>query len=290
MSIRRSAFTMLELIFVIVIMGIIGKFGVEFLAQSYRQFIFSSINNRLQSNSAMAVELISAKLQNRIKDSVIARQAGVTFQALAGSTLGDNADVLEWVGADMEGFRGETKPLWSAVIDLDISDANQLTSPETNTTAINTLIGDLSYGGSGVNDAALYFIGSNTDINGFGYNGVIADQNQVMHPIKSVAGNADRFAPNTGVNTFSGVDIYEYYKLAWTAYAVVHTADGNLTLYYDYQPWQGENYAAGKSALLMQDVSTFRFRSIGSVVKIQVCVKSNLTGEEYSICKEKTVF
>jgi len=39
----RAAFTMIELIFVIVVMGIIGKFGVEFLAQAYKSFIFSSV-------------------------------------------------------------------------------------------------------------------------------------------------------------------------------------------------------------------------------------------------------
>jgi Tfp pilus assembly protein FimT len=305
MFIRRSAFTMLELIFVIVIMGIIGKFGVEFLAQAYKNFIFSSINNRLQSSSAMAVELISAKLQNRIKDSVIARQNAATFEALAGSTLAENATILEWVGTDMEGFRGDTSANWSGVIDIDNANASTTTliSPGTNTTTINALIDDLSNSGSGINDAALYFIGSNTNINGFGWDGnAITDQNQVMHPINSIAGNVDRFTPIRGdtgaVNSFSGVDVYEYYKLAWTAYAVVHedgdgdgTAD-DLVLYYDYQPWRGETYTSvnTKSALLMQDVSTFRFRAIGSVVKIQVCVKSNLTGEEYSICKEKTVF
>ena len=51
----RNAFTMLELIFVIVIIGILSKFGVEFIAQSYKGFIVSNINNTLQSQSATAV-------------------------------------------------------------------------------------------------------------------------------------------------------------------------------------------------------------------------------------------
>ncbi|OHD86185.1 MAG: hypothetical protein A2Y52_04415 [Sulfuricurvum sp. RIFCSPLOWO2_02_43_6] len=56
---RKSAFTLLELIFVIVVIGILSKFGIELLAQAYKSFIFSSINNPLQANGAMAVETIA---------------------------------------------------------------------------------------------------------------------------------------------------------------------------------------------------------------------------------------
>ncbi|MBD3825184.1 MAG: protein containing prepilin-type N- cleavage/methylation domain protein, partial [Epsilonproteobacteria bacterium] len=43
----RAAFSMIELVFVIVALGIIGKFGVEFLAQAYNNYVYSSINNQL---------------------------------------------------------------------------------------------------------------------------------------------------------------------------------------------------------------------------------------------------
>jgi hypothetical protein len=189
-------------------------------------------------------------------------------------------------------------------LDVNKNDANAtiLVSPETNTTAINALIGILSNGNSGLNDAALYFVGSNTDINAYGWNGVpLADQTSVMHPITSVGTQIDEFAPAVG--NFSGIDVYEYYKLAWSAYAVVYTPDiinnmGTLTLYYDYQPWNGDTYllqsdgTPTKHSIIMEDVSTFQFMSIGSIIKIQVCTKTTLTKSEdkYSLCKEKTIF
>ncbi len=44
----------------------------------------------------------------------------------------------------------------------------------------------------------------------------------------------------------------------------------------------------------MENVSTFRFKSVGSVIKIQVCVKSDIIDGNaaggYSLCKEKTIF
>lgn len=67
---NRFAFTMLELIFVIVVMGILGTYGVEFLARAYESFIFSKINYDLQSKSGATVEFISKRLEHRIKRSV----------------------------------------------------------------------------------------------------------------------------------------------------------------------------------------------------------------------------
>lgn len=293
---RKSAFTLLELIFVIVIIGILSKFGIELLFQAYKNFIFSSVNNALQSNSAAAVETIASRLQYRIKDSVIAREADGTVNALSGYTDG-TATILEWVGSDIDGFRGDSLPMWSGIIDLNSSTATTLVSPGTNTGALNTLIEVLSNGGSDINDSALYFIGSDSDIKtGYGWDGnltAINTQNGAMHPIHSVSGQPTQFVPIDGAganSTFAGTDVYEYYQLAWSAYAVVHTpADGNLTLYYDYRPWQGDGYADGKAVVLMENVDTFRFRAVGSIVKIQVCVKTDLMGD-YSLCKEKTIF
>ena len=305
---RRYAFTMLELIFVIVIMGILAKFGVEFLTQAYNNFIFSSINNKLQAQSSLALESVAAKLQYRIKDSVIARNSTTfnDFVAIGSSPGGANYDILEWVGSDIDGYRGNSRPNWSGIIDLDASSATTLNSPETNTTAINDFINVLSYTNSGIANAALYFIGSDNDIlSGYGWDGIaLTDHNNsVMHRINAT-GNQNEFQSGIGAD-FSGVDVYEYYQLAWTAYAVgitdynigvnAGTNTGTLTLFYDYQPWEGDTYLAQndgtetKSEILMENVSTFRFKSIGSIIKIQICVNSDVV-EDYSLCKEKTIF
>lgn len=305
---NRYAFTMIELIFVIVIMGILAKFGVEFLAQAYNNFILSKTNNALQYKSAFAVEAIASRLQYRIKDSVIAREASSTsYQALSSSTYGDAARVLEWVASDIDGFRGTpmprdispdaalSLPLWSGIIDLNASSPSLLKSPETNTTELSQQIEELSHeSGTTIDDAAIYFVGSDSDIDGYGWDAnPITTQNSAMHPIK--AGGVDGFISGNNVD-FSGVSVYEYYQLSWTAYAVVHSEDGDLTLHFDYQPWHGESFNSAKKALIMQNVTTFRFKAIGSTIKIQVCVKSDVVDgrkdEEggYSLCKEKTIF
>ena len=310
---RRDAFTLIELIFVIVIMGILAKFGIDLLAQGYRNYLATTLNASLQAKSEMAIEIIASRLQYRIKPSVIARKEGGDlndFDALASSNYDDNATILEWIGVDMDGFRGGGSsgyvlPYWSGVIDLRHPQTTplQLKSPKTNTTRIDDLVSVLSYGKSDFNDTALFFIGANSNIKtGYGWDGTaLRDQNGSMHPVGRDPNNEDLFIPINGEsgepNSFDGVDVYEFYQLAWSAYAVeINKSNNDLILHYNYQPWRGENYKEdSQSHIIMHNVSSFRFKEIGSVIKLQVCVKSAIIdgindAEGYSLCKEKTVF
>ncbi|MDA3909292.1 MAG: type II secretion system protein [Sulfurimonas sp.] len=303
----KKAFTMIELVFVIVIMGILAKFGVEFVAQAYSSFINSKINNELQSNSATAVEFVTTRLQNRIKASTIARENDFTFTPLKDYT-NTTANILEWVGSDVDGFRGDTIPYWSGVIDLTLTHSTNIYSPATNTGKVDALIDILSDGNSGLNDAAIYFVnpdsldsnwGWDADTNKFDTQLGVVNNENAIHPINSNGASSFKPVNSASVdNNFSQVAAYEFYQLAWSAYAVgiadwdATTDSGTLTLWYDYQPWKGERYNIhGKSRTIMENVSSFRFIARESLIKVQVCVKSLLIkDEEYSICKEKTIF
>lgn len=312
---KHNGFTLLELVFVIIIIGFLGKYGVELLMQSYKSFIFANVNNTLQSNSASAVEFIASRLQYRIKGSEIARTDvnTSTFDPVADVNVSKTYVVLEWVAADMESFRGTTAPYWSGILDIQAGNADLLTSPQTDRTQVDTIIKKLSHGTSTFNDAALYFIGKPYDITtGFGWDNnattltnIINTQKGAMLPLQGVGGVSD-FNSSTGID-FSGIDMYEYYQLAWTANAIVldpTTYDAvnktfDLVFYYNYQPWKGDKFSdTGKNIqhmTIMKNISTFQFMKIGALMKIQVCAKSTLlrdtnNGEAYSLCKEKTVF
>ena len=87
----------------------------------------------------------------------------------------------------------------------------------TNATDANNTISTLSNGVAGIAQSAIFFIGGNSDINGFGWDGnSITDQTLTMHRINAAGSNI-----TPAVSSFSGIDIYEYYQLAWTAYALV---------------------------------------------------------------------
>ncbi len=292
--IKRKAFTLLEMIIVLVVLGIMANFAVEILVNTYENYILTSTQNRIQSQSESAVTQIANRLEYRIKDSVIAKRADGTYQALS-SAGNSNLDViLEWVSIDREGWLGNTNvPLWSGFINVDSTTGpTVLISPQTNLTLLNTLISNLSPRGATVDDSAIHFTGGSGDsgLDGFGWSaGSLTTQTEFMHPIQRSGNNFQ--SSIAGVN-FSGADIYEFYKFSWTAYAIEKQSNGDLFLYYDYRPWNNETYTNGRAQLLMENVTTFAFKSEGGVISLQVCVSDNdLLGEgAYSICKEKTVF
>lgn len=300
----RKAFTFIEMIFVIVILGILAKFGSEIFRNVYLNYNLSVTNNKLQTDTEAAIEQIANRLQYRVKNSVIAKDSATNlFHGIsAPPTVAGNYTVLEWVGYDIDGWLGDdtaTTPTWSGFIDVDDfanANANTLVSPASDFTAggrIDNIIDGLSDGNSSVTDAAIFFTGTNTDIQfDYGWNGAAQnEQNNTASHLVGAAGVVDRIVP--GVDDFSGVDVYEQYKLSWTAYAL--ELNGNtLRLYYNYQPWQGERYndANIKSAILMENVETFKFQGIGDIIKVQICVNdNNITGDGgYAICKEQAIF
>lgn len=276
---RRSAFTLIELIVVIVIIGILSKFGVDLLIKVYENSVYSDVQNRLQERSSLALQQIANRLRYRIKDSVIARNGtGGTPIPIANSAGGGT--ILEWIGVDVDGWRGTITglPDWSGFIELSNSSRSLLSTPGT----------QAAYNDSG----ALFFIGSEVNqFSNFGWNGAITDQRANMHPVTF---NGTTIA-SSNADDFEDMDIYEFYKFAKTAYAI-SLEGSDLYLYYDYQPWDGDsiNQAGTRSkTLLMDNVSTFEFQAVGEILKIMVCVTTatDITGEgKFALCKEKTVF
>ena len=300
---NRTAFTMIELIFVIVIMGFLAAIGSEALSKAYTNFISSKIQNTYQNQSASAIEFIASRLQYRIKNSVIVREITnfSDFKLLEGENESSGYDVLEWIEYEMYGFRDGA---WSGIYSKNLS-AAELYSPESNTSAINDRITDLSDSHASLTDAALshpaiYFIGSDSDKNSWGWDGsgAFTDLNQSMKPIKA-GSSLKQFKSNIVGVDFSSIDIksgvFNSYQLAWTAYAIVFKKDAQeLWLYYDYQPWEGDKYTAARNkVLIMEEVSDFKKRQRKGVLSIKVCSISeklkNFDDGNFLTCKEKTI-
>ena len=293
----RKGFTFIEMIFVIVIMGILAKFGSEIFRNVYLNYVQSTSNNILQTDTELAIQQIANRLQYRIKDSVIGRRSNGNFTAL--SAINDsNYTAVEWIGYDMDGWLGDatsTNPTWSGFIDVSDTvngNINALVSPSSDLRAgerVDDVISAL--GGSTIADAAIFFTGANSNAQtDYGWDGTAQINHETTAAHLVAASPIDRIVP--GIDDFANTDIYEQYKLSWTAYAL-ELNNGTLRLYYDYQPWLGERYndGNGTSAILIQDVTTTKVRAIGDMINIQICVSdNNITGSEYSICKEKAIF
>ena len=304
---KKSAFTMIELVMVIVVMGIVASIGADIIARMYENYIKTRSINRLQAQSEIVLNEIAKRLQFRIKDSVIARNDSNFSDYVSLSDANDSYQILEWIGKDNDSFKGVSMPGWSGFIDLDSNMTNKslgtygkLKTPGSELNTTDAIIGALSNGKVRLDSAvanhnrpALLFKGQSTfDLSQYGWDGV---EGNYTHKVKYTAGTNDVLVFDE--NTSNLNEIFEHYDLSWSAYAVVpegnNTNDFNLTLHYNYQPWENERYDQNAtSSVLAEHVSTFKFTKTGDTIRLKLCINdaNRSGGFNFAFCKEKVVY
>jgi prepilin-type N-terminal cleavage/methylation domain-containing protein len=310
MKTLRRAFTMIELIMVILIFGIIAMIGADVFVKIYDNYIIARTMNTLQTKTELALEQVARRLQYRIKDSIIARKdANLTdYRFLADAD--DTYHVLEWIGYADEALKGQwdgakNAPGWSGFIDLDSpnTDKTGISSPGSRFDFANTIIKSLSENSVSlegtVDHAAIVMDGHVGDYNVSSYGWYPWHDNNYALRVTCDGGSCtgSGLTQLDFVDTNSTKEIYEHYKLAWSAYAIAPqcptgvTDDCNLTLYYNYQPWERERYDQdANSTLLIEHVSTFKFNQMGDSIRLKLCVGEHFYDKNISFCKEKVVF
>ena len=100
----KKAFTLLELIIVITVLGIIALMSFNTLMNLYQNYFQSKTVNDIETQSEIALEQISSLLSHRIKQSVIARKQNGDSLALndSGVNLSNDFDILELVQSQMD--------------------------------------------------------------------------------------------------------------------------------------------------------------------------------------------
>jgi prepilin-type N-terminal cleavage/methylation domain-containing protein len=309
MKTLKSAFTMIELVMVIVIFGIIAMISADVFVKIYDSYILTRTMNNLQTKTEIALEQIARRLQYRIKDSTIARKdANSTDYRFLGDA-DETYHVLEWIGAADMARKGEWDgtmyaPGWSGFIDLDSADTGKsgISSPGSRFDFANDIISTLSGNDVDMSSAAAQHVavvmdGHVGDYNVSSYGWYPYHDNK--YALKAFCKNYN-CASNPTLLDFNSTDtkeIYEHYKLAWSAYAIVPqcpagiTDDCNLSLIYNYQPWEGERLDVdGNESLLVEHATTFKFNQMGDSIRLKLCVGENIYDKNISFCKEKVVF
>ena len=309
----KRAFTLLELVVVIVVLGIIAMMSFNAIMNIYSNYFQTRTVNELETQTEIALEQISKRLEHRIKPSVIARKTDGAFLALNDSGVNLNAEyeILEFIPYAYEIFNdvpsGSNKAgRYSGYADLaKSSPATGLISPGSNfSTEVVETIKDLTCredtNATCVDftkkDGGVVAIFSDVYYNvqdSFGYNGDITKLDIAKVGVKSTDGNT------LEISGFGGKQISEQYHLAYTANAIVpeqsadpkDTANGvfDLNLYYDYRPWMGEKYKQnGEKATLAKNVTRFVFTEKNGVIVLKLCMRAK--NSEITICKSKAVY
>jgi len=316
---KHSAFTMIELVMVIVVFGIVASIGAEIVTSIYNSYLRTRAINRLQSQTEITLEQIAKRLQYRIKDSVRASDNnGTTWSALPNAGVGFTT--IEWIGISNESFLGEYNgtsvvPGWSGLIDMDSNNTRLATRTLETPGSRLDFASEIIFALTSYPNGSIDMNNTNGKLPALIFKGVKSTTATLAYNVNnyySVGQNNYTLRVGRGANTrlvipnddnltdFDGDgfgDLFEQYYLSHTAYALVpvgSTSDFNLTLRYNYQPWNGENYNAVNipSSVLAQNVSTFRIRQEGDVVRIKLCIHdNNQSGNfDFSACKEKVIY
>ena len=276
----------------------------------YSNYFQTKTVNELETQTEIALEQISKRLEHRIKPSVIARKTDGAFLALndSGVNLDAKYEILEFIPYAYEIFNdvpsGNKAGRYSGYVDLaKSSPATGLISPGSNfSTEVVETIKDLTCkdDASGCvdfkdKDGSVVAIFSDVyyDVqNSFGYKGIL-NLDIAKVGVKSIDGDT------LEISGFANKQISEQYHLAYTANAIVpeqsadpkDTANGvfDLNLYYDYRPWMGEKYKQnGEKATLAKNVTRFVFTEKNGVIVLKLCMRAK--NSEITICKSKAVY
>jgi len=303
----KRGFTMIELLFVIVIMGIIGGIALETIRQYYEGIYRTQIYSQRVNEADHILEQLAQYFENAIDLSIINMDMDAADGALAGICNDDPSAEAEnvahdytvvFVGVDVDSLRTIGKPGWSEKAKSTF-DGTSITSDDANYTLANSVITTL-YPTSDLANSAIYnHLGSDTNtcenfytLNGNGYYTITG----------ALTGNTLPLANNASSSIIDENDRSRKYLLR-TGYAFRVLNTGEFVMFSNFRPWKGESYTTGRRNILGRNVASFyadfnntnSFSERGSVWRLKVCMQgldSNLTTNDtasQSICRERMV-
>ena len=324
----QKAFSLLEVIFVLVILGIVASISSQIIVQVYENYITQKAVYNVSTKTELVANQIVNRLTYRIQGTTISKdhnaflggiatpREGVHWKKLQDVIIGgEQYTTIEWIGYDNDSFSAEENPGWSGIADYENASKNQFTTPGSNLVLAENIIKNLSKDETGLvqvnlddKPAAVLFEEENNHYNpandrydplcmgliphGINETGTKTSSTDCIFSVKRNGTNILEF---TGTSTTPKI-ISERYKLAWSAYAIAPEENAltglyDLVLYSNYQPWNGEDYITdGTKNILIRNISVFKFSENGGTIQFKLCAQENI-GQDFNIstCKEKVV-
>ncbi len=302
----RRGFTFIELLFVIVIMGIVGGLALEAIRQYYEGIYRNQEYSKRVAEADHILDQLSKYFENAIDKSIVNLDQNKADGALNGACIGrpvvDNGDfTVAFVGVDQDTLRTTTgKPGWSERVGPNPFVGNALISTDADLPEANAIIGGL-YPTSGLGQSAIYNLkGAEYGCVPFNWN---ADNNlsayfTIVNPYGG--GNALTLVNHAPVSPDN-----DHKYLLRTGYAFRVLDNGKFMIYSNFRPWLGEKYTAAlKQNILGENVEHFYTDSTtdtgergeyGLIWRLKVCMRgidSNLSTsdvESQAICRERRV-
>jgi len=260
MNIKKShkAFSLIEVIFVLVILGIVSSIGSSIIVQVYESYITQNALYKVSTKTELVANQLVNRLSYAIPISTISKitDNNGTWTTAGGVPIGagnppieDNNWIqmrnimfgvnqfrsIEWIGYDNDSFEAQATPGWSGISNYNTSTNNILNTPGSDLSISRNIIRSLSnntvdLNTLSTNSAAVVFRPVNGDSTptlgayhpqcmGLTNYTAITNINRDEGCIYPVRRTSD--TQLTFLRPNEAKFVSERYKLAWSAYAVV---------------------------------------------------------------------
>jgi hypothetical protein len=322
----KKSFTLIEIIFVIVILGLISVGSFKALQMLYQRYY--------QVNTITKFSIISQTLLDEITQIVYYRVpiTAIGYSPSDGefkklSEVDDEKyKIFEWIsGAFDAKLHFKDYKGYTGFIDLDASDRNTLTlvAKDFNITDINDTLNSVFNNQNDLNQTVGiifagdldYGIDSSDYKNSYGWHG---HDHKKLYLINKFT--QDENDANLTMNDdIKGNKIYAKYYLVASAWGISRGADidksascldglnindNTLLLFYNYRPWNNETFCAdphqndteekkGNVAILAQNITSFRVKDLNTHIEIKVQLQKSLyrgSDKNITITKQKVTF
>ncbi len=313
---KHSAFTLLEVIFVLVILGIVASIGSSIIIQVYENYITQKAVYTISTKTELAVTQMVNRLSHRIQETTISKDHTKYLAFYNGTGTVDTNDsididdipqtgskytTIEWIGYDNDSYDANASPSWSGIGNYETATHTSFDSPGSDLSTTATIMNNLSNGKVDLTNAhpaaVLFYQQDNYYQTSKEYDyscmGLIPNSiggtTECIFPVQQNGNHAFTFT------TDRTKIITERYKLAWSAYTLAPepNTEGqfDLVLYSNYQPWNDENYIQnGNRKILVKNISVFKFSERAGVLQFKLCATEKISNEmNISSCKEKVV-
>lgn len=286
----RSAFTMIELLFVIVILGLVGGFAVEAIRQYYEGIFKAQVYTQRVNDADHVLLQLSKYFENAVSLSIVNLDAGSIGEGTCkeiGSATGNYT--VAFVAVDFDHFQGywngtQWAPGWSSDVTYSV---NNIIAFDGNYTAV--------LGGVIDNNITVYDQDSNSTSNTSGRCNDfkwVSSTTTTYNPITALVNDHTITVTNKLMN---GKNKY----LLNSGYAFRVNSNGDFVMYSNFRPWKGERYNTATNRhenILAQNVANFQIINNGTHLKtLKLCMRgidTNLSSSENAandICRQKVV-
>jgi type II secretory pathway pseudopilin PulG len=319
----KKSFTLIEAIFVIVILAFVLIGGFQIIQKLYvRNYIVKQTSN-FEFQSQQTLDELAEMLYFRVPLTTIGYSPSDNDFKYIGEIEEDKYPVLEWIGYVKDAMIEKNL---SGFVDLYASDRNthKIACRDFNKAFIEDIVNNKFKKTGDLNKTtAIIFAGSfdrgeegalSDYNNSFGWHG---NEHRLIYTFESGATTDSNNDTNLTLNNFTHGRIYEKFYLADSAYAIVRKAslnqddwdcsdlswdeldDDDLLLFYNYRPWLGETFCGdnnhngtpkGDVTVLATNVSAIRVKKVNSHLELKITLNKEKGDINITVSKQKVAF